>query len=555
MLRKLSVRNFAIIRSLEISFDEGFTVITGETGAGKSILMGALAMVTGARADSSVLLDQSLKCVVEAEFNVTEKKHGEYFEREDIDFQNPCIIRREINPAGKSRSFINDTPVSLQQLRDLSSTLVDIHSQHQSLEIKDNTRRFEYLDTYARNAVLFNNYREHYLALQRLNDQLKTTEEAAARDSREMDYLKFQLSELEAFRPLPAEYETLKEQHELLSNAEQTASALSEALYLLDDSEASVRVLFSRTKNLMPQVARLGESGRLIKERFFSLETELKDVCSELRDISDRALPDPEKLEAVSARMSGYEQLFRKHHCADSDALCRIQSELEARCIDFSDLDQRIAALKNQIEEAEVKVQESGKLLSKSRTKAAVKFSAELSHLLKTLEMKDAVLEWKVQNTEQANPFGLDHLDLLFSANSGQQLQSLTKVVSGGELSRVMLSIKSIVAREGSLPAIIFDEIDTGVSGKVAASIGSMMRNMGKSMQVISITHLPQVAAHGNHHYEVYKDGTKGTTSTGMRILGEEERLRVIANMISHDRISDSALQHAGDLLRAGNLP
>ena len=554
MLRKLTVQNFAIIRTLEVSFSSGFTVITGETGAGKSILMGALALVTGARADTGVLLDREKKCVVEAEFSVSESAQGDFFSSEDLDFQNPCIIRREINPAGKSRSFINDIPVSLQQLKMLTSRLVDIHSQHQTLEIKESEKRFEYLDSYAANHDLLKNYTVHFKHFQSLENQLRQTEEAAARDAREMDYLKFQLAELDAFQPREGEYEQLKDEHEVLSYAEQSAGAFAEAVYIFDDAETSVRTMFARIRSLMPQIARLGQSGKNIQERFSSLETEVKDLTEEVRDLSDSISPDPQKLEKLSERLAGYEQLFRKHQCLNDADLCSFHLNLSGRCHDFSNRDEQLSKLKKELEQAQKNIQESGKKLSGSRKNAAEKFSAEVSSLLTSLEMKHARLQWAITPSANAHAHGLDDVDILFSANAGQELQPLSKTASGGELSRVMLAIKTLVAQVSALPAIIFDEIDTGVSGKVAAAMGSMMRGMGKNMQVMAITHLPQVAAHGHEHFEVYKYTEKGITGTGLRHLQGDARLQAIANMISHEKVSDAALRHAEDLLKAGNL-
>jgi DNA repair protein RecN (Recombination protein N) len=554
VLRKLTVQNFAIIRSLEVNLKEGFTVITGETGAGKSILMGALGLVTGSRADTSVLLDREQKCVVEAEFSVSEELHGQFFAHEDIDFQQPCLIRREINPAGKSRSFINDTPVSLQQLKSLSALLIDIHSQHQTLEIKESEKRFEYLDAFAANRECLNTYRKHYAEYERLMRLLKDTEEAIARDAREIDFLRFQLNELEAFRPIAGEYEQLKEQHEILSNAEDTAGALSEALFILEDSESSLRLQMARVRNLMPKIARLGQSGKALQERIYAAETELKDIVAELQDLTESTSPDPQRLEELSARLAGYEQLFRKHNCQSDVELMEISASLNERCSQFSDKDSRLEGIRQSLQLVEQSMLAEGRKLSESRKKAALVFAEKVTDMLGALEMKHARLEWQVMASTKAHAQGLDEVEILFSANAGQALQPLSKTASGGELSRVMLVIKTIVAGVSALPAIIFDEIDTGVSGKVAASMGNMMRSMGRTMQVIAITHLPQVAAHGHDHFEVFKETAKGQTSTGLRHLEGDQRLHAIAHMISHEKVSDAALKHAEDLLKSGNL-
>lgn len=549
MLKKLVVKNFALISSLELDPDTGFTTITGETGAGKSILLGALGLIAGQRADSSVLFNPEEKCFVEAEFEIGSYHLESFFEQHELDFSSRSIVRREINAQGKSRSFINDTPVNLTVLKELSALLIDIHSQHQSLALTRESVQLSYLDSYAGNQHLLQQYKKKYDAFRALKEKRERLLHEQAELEKQEDYLRFQLNELEELQPKAGEVKQMEEELELLNHAEGLSASLQFIVSQMEEGEAGMLQQLSAVKQRLQPFQKVNEHWQEYFSRVVSLEVELKELTRELGRESERVVFDPERIDQLNKRLSQLESLMRKHQAMDEDALLAVWEKLATAVGSSDTLKEDIEKVSGEILRLEKELERLAAELHEKRKKQSEGLAKAVENLLHGLGMPVARFNIALSREENLGSSGWTGLKFLFSANKGSALQEMGKVASGGELSRVVLAVKSIMASITSLPTILFDEIDTGVSGAVAGKMGELMREMGKNMQVIAITHLPQVAGAGREHWFVYKKEEKGVTRSFIRKLSQEERLQELAQMLSTGSPGEAALQNAKELL------
>lgn len=550
MLKSLHISNYALITELHIDFESGFSVITGETGAGKSIILGALSLILGQRADSKSIKTDADKCVIEAEFDISSYKHLDgFFEENDLDKDgNSCMIRRELTSSGKSRAFINDTPVSLNVIRDLSNRLIDIHSQHENLLLSNDTYQLEVVDTIAQNAALQASYLQIYQQWRNLQAELKLLQQTADKQASDIDYIQFQFQQLEDARLTENEQNELEAEQETLAHAEEIKSELIKAQQLMNDEQMSLSLLkesltaVSHVKSYIPY-------GEDWYERLHSALIELKDIASEMALYEERVEFNPSRLEWVETRLSELFTLQKKYKVASVAELIDIRNGFAAQLQRIGSFDEEIAALKNQIEKSYLQLQKEARRLTDSRTKACKPIEKYLVEQLTKLGMQNIQFEVAVSALPDFTENGVDEVQFLFSANKNRPVQPVTQIASGGEVARLMLSIKSLVAHKADLPTIIFDEIDTGVSGEIAHRMGEIMKTMSNDMQVITITHLPQIAGKGAQHYRVFKDDSGHQTQTHIHRLKSDERITELAQMLSGKNITDAAFLNARELL------
>ena len=550
MLKQLHISNYALIDELDVSFERGFNVITGETGAGKSILLGALAFALGERADTGVLYDKEKKCVVEAQFELDDDKLKPLFEENDLDFEKECIFRRELNPQKKSRAFINDTPVSMQTMKEIGDQLVDIHSQHDSLLLTDADFQLRLLDEIAQNETLLAAYQAEYGRYNAFKRKLNELKDVATKNTAENDYLKFQLEELEKANLKEGEYTEIEQTLSVMENAEEIKTLLVTANGLLDDSENAMLGRCNELTSALHRLKQLLPDTEELAERIENLKIELKDIAYDLRRKEDETQFDEGQLQSLQERYDLLSRLMMKHHVGDFEALISLRDSLKEKVNAFENIDEAIAKAQQQLDESVKLLTQKAKALHDKRCKAATAFSEKVSALVRQLAMPFAVFQVEVQSQEGFGSKGSDEVKFLFSANKGIAVDDIRRVASGGELSRLMLSIKSAVSDYNYIPTLIFDEIDTGVSGEVAAKIGGIMQQMGQSLQLISITHLPQVASQAEHHYFIYKDNEGERTQSHIRLLDSAERIGEIAKMLSNDKVTPEALKAAEVLLK-----
>ena len=549
MLQSLSISNYALISSLSVEFDNGFSVITGETGAGKSILLGALGFVLGNRADSNILFDDTKKCVVEASFILKDNERLQsFFEENDIDFEDECIIRRELNPQKKSRSFVNDTPVSLQVLKELGSHLVDIHSQHDSLLLCNPDFQLSLLDDAANNQELLSEYKKSYKEYSSAKNELESLRKKALNNIDENDYLKFQLDELVKSELQDNEYEELDQRIEILENQEEISRLLNESTMILENSETSVldgvSTLLYNVDKLKCYISELDS----MSERLNSVKIELKDICSDLNNLQDDSM-DISSLETLQERFDVIQRLMMKHHLNDYSQLLQLREDIRRKVDEFSNIDEIVADKEKEVKAIEKTLSQKAKELNKRRLSAKVNFEKDVTDVIRQLAMPHGVFEIKIENTNELTSNGTDVVTFMFSANKGYAPENMAKAASGGELSRLMLAIKSIAAKNNYIPTLIFDEIDTGVSGEVASKLGDIMKVMGETLQLVSITHLPQVASKAKNHFFVYKDIVDEKTRSNIRTLSHEERIMEIAKMLSNAEVTAEAMRAAEVLI------
>ena len=550
MLRRLTVKNYAIIRELDMGFGEGFTIITGETGAGKSILLGALGLVLGDRADTSVLLSKEEKCVVEADFNIRGYDLEELFEASGVDYDDDAILRREITPAGKSRAFINDTPVTLGIMKELGDRLIDVHSQHQTLLLGKSMFQMRVIDSYAGTSGLFRDYTLVYRKYLTARREYESAALGAERARADYEYYMHQLDELNAARLVRGEQEEMEKEQEMLSNAGEIKEALTSATSALSGDDISGLSLLRMVRGNLSRISGwLPEAGELEKRLEASL-VDLNDIAYEVEKLNDRTMADPGRLEYVTGRLDTIYSLMQKHRCKDLDELMTKHRQIEENVSTLTDIDGSIGAMKKTADDLYSEVLRLAGQMSQARNKAASPLAGEITKMLHVLGMPYAVFRTRISSLSEPGPSGLDKADFLFSANRQVEPEELSHIASGGELSRVMLCLKSILASSSGLPAIIFDEIDSGVSGEVASMVGNILADMGKSMQVINITHLPQVASKGTVHYHVYKEESDHSTITRVRLLNDDERVTEVARLLSGSRITDAAIRNARELLK-----
>jgi DNA repair protein RecN (Recombination protein N) len=549
MLLSLTIKNYALIESLEINFSNQFSIITGETGAGKSILLGALGLVLGNRADLSVLKDNEQKCIIEAHFLLKNYNLQSFFTENDLDYEDQSIIRREILPSGKSRAFINDSPVNLNILQELSAFLIDIHSQHQTREILNEEYQLEIVDAIANNSELLSSYAAELKQFNSIRKQLngfKTEKESL---SKEQEYNTFLLNELLSANLKEGEQEVLEEELEQLSNVEFISESLDRALQVSNDEQIGISVHLNEVKQSLQKIAGLSKNYADVSERLNSIQIEFQDIINECSSLSEKVINNPERLDEVNTKLQAIYTLQKKHQVNSVEELIIIREELDAKVIKVDDLEFQINKLETEVADAQNRVDEYANQLSERRIKSTSDLSSQIETILSSLGMPDAKIQFKISQTDSYYKSGKDTIETLFTSNKGMQLGILKKVASGGEMSRIMLAIKAVMANYTKLPSIIFDEIDTGVSGEIAIKIGEIMKEMSQNMQVFAITHLPQIAAKGTQHYKVYKFTENETTVSELKLLSQNERINEIAEMLSGKSISDSALNHAKALL------
>lgn len=555
MINRLSIRNYAIIDKLDIEFSDHLSIITGETGAGKSIILGALGLILGERADSKSLFKDDQKCVLEGNFNIAKYNLEDFFRDNDIDYSNQTIIRREITVDGRSRAFVNDTPVNLTLLKELGEQLIDIHSQHQTLQINNQNFQLQVVDGFAQHTDEVELYKTRFRAYKKLQQKLTDLVNQSNEGKAEIDYLQFQFDELAEAKLIDGEQEELEKEQQLLSHASEIKSSLASAFFLLNEGETPILSQLKDAIHAISALEKYNSSIATIAERLRSTQIELKDVATEVESIADRTNIDPERLELVNARIDMIFRLQQKHRVSSITDLIELQQALNIKLNSFSDLDEEIAKLTAQIDEEFAALLSMAKKLSAQRSSAVLKVQDQVVELLKELGLTNAVflVENTVLDDNNLTNTGIDQIKFLFSANQGFKPQDLSKVASGGELSRLMLAIKGLSAKYNALPTIVFDEIDTGVSGEIARKVGNVMHKYAENMQVITITHLPQIASKGQSHFFVYKESKNGQTSTNIKKLSTDERVKEIAMMLSGENPGESAILNAKELLSQAN--
>ncbi|RYD76925.1 MAG: DNA repair protein RecN [Sphingobacteriales bacterium] len=553
MLTHLKIKNFALIKDLEIDFRKGFNIITGETGTGKSIILGALGLILGNRADSSSLYNNHTKCIIEGRFYIAPYKLESFFERNDLDWEEQTLLRREIAPGGKSRAFINDTPVNLNILKELGENLIDIHSQHQTLKLTSAGFQLSLVDAFARHKPLLDDYAKLFRQYKKSVKELELLKEKAAQANKDYDYFLFQLNELTTANLIAGELEMLEEEMNLLSHAEIIAQRLQSSVFALYDSEQSIHSQLSEIKKQLSSISALNPVLKQLYERIDASLIEIKDIYAEADDFQQSISVDNKRMEEVNNRLQLLNNLLNKHHFGSVQELIIYAEELQTKVGSTETLEDEIKLLemlaKNQLEMVEHKAAE----ISKNRH-AQVNIVAENAMaLLKEVGIADAKIVIKLQYLQQLNETGKDGIDILFSANKGREPESVGQVASGGELSRLMLCFKYMLADSIFLPTIVFDEIDTGVSGEVSIKIGQILKRMSAKHQVMCITHQPQIAAMGAHHYVVYKITGEDFTETNIRSLQQTDRISEIAKMIAGHKPSALAIENAKELLSTYN--
>jgi len=549
MLASLSISNFALIDKLGIDFSDGFSIITGETGAGKSILLGALGLVLGKRADLSSLKNKEEKCVIEAHFQIANYKLQPFFESNDLDYEDETIIRREILPSGKSRAFINDSPVNLQELQELSVFLIDIHSQHQTQELSEELFQFQIIDSVAHNQENINLYSAILSSFKKDKSQLSTLTSKLQSLLKEQDYNTFLLEELLSANLKVKDQEELEQVYEQINNVEFIKENIDKSLALANEEQFGILQNLKEIKIALQKTIAFSPEYQSLFDRINSVTIEFDDIISELSQQTDNLVHDPENLELVNQKLQNIYNLQKKHQVNSVAELLDIQNDLDNKVVSVVELEFEINKLAAKIEKATTELDTLAINIRNNRLKAVPVLSEKLIFILEQLGMPNVRFNMELKETDHYFANGKDELQFLFSANKGSDFGLLKKVASGGELSRIMLAVKGILAQYSSLPTIIFDEIDTGVSGEIANKMAAIMKDMSGKMQVFSITHLPQIAAKGKMHYKVYKSIQGNTTISELKLLTFEERIVEIAEMLSGKDISDSALNHAKALL------
>jgi len=549
MLSHLSILNYALIDVIEVDFYSGYTVITGETGAGKSIILDALSLILGQRADIQSLTDKNKKCVIEGTFNIEKYQMKPFFETNNLDFENTLILRREINPEGKSRAFINDTPVSLAQMKELGEKLVDLHSQHQTRLINDEDYQMLAIDSYADisdlvkvHGSLFGEYREMKKDFQKFTELEKQSKADA-------DYFNFLFGELETAALKESEQQELEQELELLNHVELIKSALNKSIFSLGSSENSINQQLNAVYSQLSQIAKFDDSLEENVKRLQSVCIELKDITSEIEQIEEKINYSPERFDVVSQRLNEIYRLQQKHRVNSVAELLEIKNDIDKKLQNISSLETSIKKLELLISNKEKELLSSAETISARRKSVFKEIEQKVVHILQQIGMPNARIKIEHKKSAAVSENGFDEIKFTFNANKGSELKEIDRIASGGELSRLMLALKSIISRKKLLPTIIFDEIDSGVSGEVASKTGSIMKELSKDMQVISITHLPQIAGKSDYHYLVYKKEEKNATFTHIKILEPHERVEVLAEMLSGSNITEASIKTAKQLL------
>lgn len=549
MLQSIYIQNYALINELEIDFNKGLNIITGETGAGKSILLGALSLVLGQRADTSVLKDKTRKCFVEAKFQIKQYQIKEFFKLNDLDYEDLTTIRREITDNGKSRAFINDTPVNLTVLKDLSNNLIDIHSQHESLLLGDDYFQLSLVDSFANHQDLLDNYRNNFEEYNILTSQYKKLLNNADKAKADLDYYQFQFEQIEALKLIDGEQEEMEAELEQLNHAEEIKLNLTNSEHLLSSEDISIISNIKQTKNAIESIAKYIKEGEDLVKRIDSVYIELQDVNNEIEKLNEKIEHDPARIEFIRERLDTIYSQQQKHKVAAIKELIEVKDELQKKIDHITSYDFETEKIKKGIDSLHNELNILSNSISENRKNIIPKIENKVIEILQQLGIPNANFKVEQVPSEEFLPTGKEFIKFLFSANKNVALEELSKVASGGEISRLMISIKSLIVETTTLPTIIFDEIDTGTSGEIADKMGSIIKHMSENMQVINITHLPQIASKGDFHYLVYKKDNHETTNTYIKLLTKEERINEIAKMLSGEALTDAAIQNARVLL------
>ncbi len=553
MLKHLLVKNYAIIDNLEIDFHSGLNIITGETGAGKSILLGALGLILGNRAEVNILKDKENSCVVEGTFNLEGYGLEPLFAENDIDFQPNTVIRRHINPSGKSRAFVNELPVNLNLLKDIVGRVIDIHSQHQSLLLGNAGFQLSVIDSFVGNGNLLDEFKTHYTRFRELTTQLEELTQRAHQAKTDLDYLQFQLNQLEEMNLVEAEEQELEQLQQQLTHSEDIQLALQEVVNYCNAEDISVLIWLKGMEDALKRIAPFYPLAEQLGSRVEAVRIELKDIAQEAEIESQKINHNPAELERVNRRLDDLNTLMQKHRVSSTLELVVIRNELRGKVDEIENYDAVLIKKGNELKAVEQKARDLAQSISKSRIEATPHIEKSIISTLSQLGMPSAGFRVDLTHTPDLTPNGMDRALFLFSANSQIPLQELSRVASGGEFSRLMLSLKALMVKAKGLPTIILDEIDTGVSGEIADKVGNIIQQMSTDIQVINITHLPQIASKGKTHFLVYKEESSGVPSTRIRLLNYDERVEEIAKMLSGEQVSQAALTNAKHLLTGSN--
>ncbi|MDX1277745.1 DNA repair protein RecN [Oceanihabitans sediminis] len=549
MLTSLSIKNYALIDQLQVRFEQGFTIITGETGAGKSILLGGLSLILGKRADLSSLKNKEQKCIIEAVFDISNYKLESLFKTEDLDFEKQTIIRREILPSGKSRAFVNDTPVNLSALQTLGKHLIDVHSQHETMQLVDDEFQFQVIDALAKNGTSLEMYQSQLKSYKKFQKELKELYAFQAEALKEQDFNTFLLKELTEANLIDGELELLEEEFETLNNVEVIQERLTESHQLLQDEEVGILTTLTLLKNNLQKLANYSTAYNELYTRVNSSLIDLDDAFAEIESLQEKLDADPDRLVVVNNKLQLLHNLMQKHVAENVSELIEIREALTEKVSVTENMEETILSKQKEIKAVSDKLDSIASKIHENRKKTIPGLTKQLESILQDLGMPNAQFKIEVNLGEEYLHHGKDQLSFLFSANKGGQFNELKKAASGGEMARIMLAIKSILAKYIQLPTIMFDEIDTGVSGEIAHKMAWIMQGMSETMQVFAITHLPQIAAKGNTHYKVFKKDIDEVTTTNLVKLSQEDRIVEIAQMLGGIEVTNSALAHAKELL------
>ncbi len=549
MLQSLQIRNYALIDQLSINLENGFNILTGETGAGKSIILGALGLILGQRADLSVLRKKDKKCTLEGSFFIKDYQLEDFFNNKDLDYDNTTILRREIIPSGKSRAFINDTPVTLDVIRELALKLIDIHSQHQNLELNNRSFQLKLIDLVAQNENLLVEYSKVYEAWRKTSSQLKEVKEVAEKSRADLDYFQFQHNQLEEAQLVEGQQEVLETEQATLEHAEEIKMSFEQLTDELDGGEVSVLPKLKENLNQLSKLVDYLPDAKAIHKRLESCYLELKDMASESHSIAEGTEHSPERIQEIAKRLDLIFSLQQKFRVQSVHELLETKMGLEEKINQVASFEDEIVRLKSDLEKQHTLLIEKAEVLSKRRIATTEGVENKVVGVLQKLNMNNAEFTVQIDKLNNFGLTGIDEVRFLFSANKNSDPQEISKIASGGEMSRLMLALKSLITDSKSLPTIIFDEIDTGISGETAVKMGDILKILSNKMQVINITHLPQIAAKGDHHYQVYKYDKADETYTSIRKLNDDQRIEELAQMLSGDRNSETARETARELL------
>jgi DNA repair protein RecN (Recombination protein N) len=554
VLLSLQIENYAIIKSLSIDFDKGFTVVTGETGAGKSILVGALGLILGQRAESAIFHDKSKKCFVEAQFDIKNIDLASFFKKYNLDYQENTFIRRETLPNGKSRAFVNDSPVTLQILKELTEKLIDIHSQHHYLLLQQHPFRLKVIDDFLGDNRFLGEYKKEYSEFKDIEDKYHSLQKKLNSERQEVSYWEYVINELENANLQPNEQEELENKIEFLSNATLIKTNLHEATAIMSENEVNVLEMLQKVARNCQQISSYNANIQNLESRLSSVITELKDISYELANLEDAVEVNPELIDRLRERLDIIFTFQQKHRLSSVQELLQLQEKMKEKVNRFLEEEEQLQEFEKELVSAKERVAKSAKLLSEQRKKVLPSLEKAILDKLLLLGMQKTTFNILLNETASFGELGIDEAVFLFSANPGSPAVEIEKVASGGEISRVMLAIKSVISESAFLPTVVFDEIDTGISGDTASRVGNLMRQIGTQRQLIVITHLPQIAAKGELHYYVYKEVEEKHTFTSIKKIEDKERIYEIAKMMSGKNVSAAALEAAQELIESRNV-